>query len=90
MLKLTGSDKQIKWASDLRTKRLAEVEELSNKPGANEFDQKISAELKDYVENKATTSWLIEYRDDALADIWDELVSEELFNEIQSTLEVVE
>ena len=68
---LTGSEKQVRWANDIRAKKLADAEDLATKVNKNKgkFDEAVKT-LKD----KTSASWWIDRRDNTIMDILKELL----------------
>lgn len=68
---LTGSSKQVSWASDIRAEKLADAEKLATKVNKNKdmFDGAINK-----MKGETSASWWIDRRNDTIMDILKELL----------------
>lgn len=71
LAELTGSPKQVSWASNIRAEKLADAEQLAEKVTRNKdmFDGAINK-----MKAETTASWWIDRRDDTVMDILKELL----------------
>lgn len=71
LAELTGSPKQVSWASDIRAEKLADAEQLAEKVTRNKdmFDGAINK-----MKAETSASWWIDRRDDTIMDILKELL----------------
>lgn len=71
LAELTGSSKQVSWASDIRAEKLADAEKLATKVTKNKdmFDGAVNK-----MKNETSASWWIDRRDDTIMDILKELL----------------
>lgn len=68
---LTGSAKQVGWASDIRAAKMAEADKLATKVNKNKdlFDGAVKQ-----MKNETSASWWIDRSDDTIMDILKELL----------------
>ena len=71
LAELTGSPKQVSWASDIRTEKLTDAEKFAPKVTKNK-DMFISA--IDKMKNETSASWWIDRRNATIMDILKELL----------------
>ncbi len=68
---LEGSEKQVRWANDIRAKKIADAEKLAAKVNKNKdlFDGAVKQ-----MKNEISASWWIDRRNDTIMDILKELL----------------
>lgn len=71
LAELTGSPKQVSWASDIRSEKLADAEKLATQVNKNKnmFDGAVET-----MKAETSASWWIDRRDDTIMDILKELL----------------
>ena len=70
MVELKGSEKQIKWATDIRENMLKVINSIATQ---DEIEKEVLQEVKNAVESNSSSSWFIENRMGSVASVSMEL-----------------